>query len=132
VLFRSFVELLDALDKRGVPWGIVTNKPTWLTEPLMVGLGMSRRAGCLVCGDTMPHIKPHPEPIRHACRLLGRPLAACWYLGDAARDIEAGRNAGTRTLVALFGYLAADDRPETWGADGMIDHPLELLRWLDS
>lgn len=129
-LFPGMAALLEALEDRGIPWGIVTNKPAWLTEPLIQGLGMDARAGCVVSGDTTPYLKPHPEPVRHACRLLGRPLADCWYLGDAQRDIEAGRDAGTRTLVALFGYLGDQDEPHAWGADGLIAHPLDLLDWL--
>jgi phosphoglycolate phosphatase len=131
-MFPGFAELLAALESRAVPWGIVTNKPAWLTEPLVRALGVWDRAGCVVSGDTTPHLKPHPEPVRHACRLLGRSTQSCWYLGDAERDVEAGRSAGTRTLVALFGYLGDQDQPETWGADGLIEHPLDLLDWLDS
>jgi phosphoglycolate phosphatase len=129
-LFPGMDALLEALDSRGVPWGIVTNKPAWLTEPLMRHLGMSSRAACIVSGDTTSRAKPHPEPIRHACRQIDRPAARCWYVGDAQRDIEAGRQAGTRTLVALFGYLSDTDRPDSWGADGMVRDPLEILAWL--
>jgi len=130
-LFPGMVELLGALGARGIPWGIVTNKPAWLTEPLLHDLGLAGRAACIVSGDTTPHSKPHPGPILHACRLLQRDPGCCWYLGDAERDVTAGRAAGTRTLVALFGYLGAADRPHTWGADGLIEHPLELLGWID-
>jgi N-acetyl-D-muramate 6-phosphate phosphatase len=96
----------------------------------MDGLGLSRRASAIVSGDTTAHAKPHPEPILHACRLTGVAPASTLYVGDAARDIEAGRNAGTRTLVALFGYLSSQDNPQAWQADGMIAHPLDLLTWL--
>ncbi len=130
-LFPGMDELLNALERRASPWGIVTNKPAWLTDPLMRGLGLDRRAHCIVSGDTTAHAKPHPEPILHACRQLNLNPACCWYLGDAQRDITAGRAAGTRTLVALFGYLGIDDEPSDWGADGMIGHPLETLGWLD-
>jgi len=129
--FPGINELLDALEQRAIPWGIVTNKPAWLTDPLMAELGFSERAHCIVSGDTTAHAKPHPEPILHACRLLGIDPADCWYLGDAQRDIDAGLAAGTRTLVAGFGYLAEQDDPLSWGADGIIEHPLETLDWLD-
>lgn len=131
-LFPGMEELLESLERRSIPWGIVTNKPARFTDPLMRGLGLNGRAGCIVSGDTTAYSKPHPEPILHACRRIARPAKACWYVGDAARDIEAGRAAGTRTLVALFGYLAEQDRPAAWGADGMIEHPLDILGWLDS
>jgi phosphoglycolate phosphatase len=131
-LFPGTKELLTALDQRAIPWGIVTNKPAWLTDPLMTELGLEGRAACIVSGDTTPRAKPHPEPILHACRRIQRSAERCFYVGDAARDIAAGRAAGTHTLVALFGYLADDDEPETWGADGMIEHPLDILSWLDA
>jgi len=129
--FPGMEELLETLEQRCIPWGIVTNKPAWLTDPLMRGLGLDQRAGCIVSGDTTAHSKPHPEPVLHACRTIDRPAEACWYVGDAERDIAAGRAAGTGTLVALFGYLGEQDRPADWGADGMIEHPLEVLEWLE-
>jgi len=129
-LFPGMALVLERLEHAGLPWGIVTNKPAWLTEPLMQGLGLFERAGCIVSGDTTANKKPHPEPILLACRLIAVPPAACLYVGDAARDIEAGRNAGTRTLAALFGYLGEQDRPEEWGADGLIERTEEILGWL--
>jgi phosphoglycolate phosphatase len=84
----------------------------------------------VVSGDTTPYAKPHPEPLFHASRLLELPPAACLFVGDAERDVAAGRAAGMRTLVALFGYIGSDEQPATWGADGLIDAPLETLEWL--
>ncbi|HEY5789714.1 MAG TPA: phosphoglycolate phosphatase [Gammaproteobacteria bacterium] len=129
-LFAGMPELLDALEARGLGWGVVTNKPGWLTAPVMAALGLARRAGCIVSGDTTPHAKPHPEPLLHASRTLAVAPGACLYVGDAERDIEAGRAAGMATLVARFGYLGEDDRPEQWGADGQIELPGEVLDWV--
>lgn len=129
-LFEGMESLLDELRKRTIAWGIVTNKPAYLTDPLMRELGLHRQASAIVSGDTTAHAKPHPEPILHACRLSGVTPAETLYVGDAARDIEAGHNAGVRTLIALFGYLSADDKPDEWPADGRIEHPMELLAWL--
>ncbi|MEJ2591808.1 MAG: HAD-IA family hydrolase [Candidatus Thiodiazotropha sp.] len=129
-LFEGMETLLDQLEARSIPWGIVTNKPARLTDPLMAGLGLDRRASVIVSGDTTAHAKPHPEPILHACRLTGAEPSDTLYVGDAQRDIEAGRNAGTRTLVALFGYLSEQDIPAEWHADGMIEQPMDLLAWL--
>jgi phosphoglycolate phosphatase len=131
-LFAGMEELLAALEGRGIRWGIVTNKPAWLTEPLAAALGLTRRAACIVSGDSTPNRKPHPEPLLYASALAGVDPAACLYVGDARRDIEAGRAAGMKTLVALFGYLAEDDRPQDWGADGLINHPLDILPWFDA
>jgi len=130
-LFPGMPELLDALPVRDINWGIVTNKPAFLTDPLVAGLGIAEDAVCVVSGDTTMNRKPHPEPMLHACRLAGHPPTECLYIGDAQRDIEAGKTAGMKTLVALFGYIGDDDQPETWGADGMIRKPSDILEWLD-
>lgn len=130
VLFPGVPDLIDSLESQSVPWGIVTNKPAWLTDPLMEGLGLTRRAACIVSGDTASRAKPHPEPLYHACHLIDVDPTDCWYVGDAERDISAGRAAGTGTLVALFGYLDAEEDPRAWGADGMIRQPLDVLDWL--
>jgi len=130
-LFPGMAGVLDTLDAHGIPWGIVTNKPTHLTEPLLERLGLRSRAGAVVCGDTLEHAKPHPLPIHHAAATLGCAPQACWGIGDARRDIDATLAAGARSLVALFGYLHAGDRPARWGAHGLIRQPGELLGWLD-
>jgi phosphoglycolate phosphatase len=129
-LFPGMAELIERLEEQGLRWGLVTNKPGWLTEPLIAGLGLNGRAACVVSGDTTAHAKPHPGPILHACKLAASDPRACLYVGDAERDIRAGRSAGTATLVALFGYIGAQDRPREWGADGCIEHPLQVLDWL--
>ena len=130
-LFPGFGAVLDRLDAARVPWGIVTNKPAFLTEPLLVALALATRAGCVVCGDTFPERKPHPRPMLHAAGAIGLPPAAFVYVGDAQRDIDAGRAAGMRTLAAAFGYLEAGEDPAGWQPDGVIGEPLEVLAWLD-
>lgn len=129
--FPGITDLLKKLEKRGINWGIVTNKPGWLTDPLLKDLGLYDRAVAIVSGDTLDERKPHPAPMLHACGLAGSEPGQCVYIGDAQRDIEAGINAGMHTLVALFGYLQEQDDPRDWQADDMIETPLELLEWLD-
>ncbi len=131
-LFPGMEDLINRLDENHTPWGIVTNKPEWLTNPLMELLGMTERATCIVSGDTTANSKPHPEPILHACKLAGdHDPANCIFVGDAKRDIEAGNSAGATTLVAMFGYLDQHDCPEEWEADGYVDHPSQILDWLN-
>ena len=131
-LFPGMDNVLQQLEQQGIAWGIVTNKPSRFTDPLIKSMDLMDRAACVVSGDTTPNSKPHPEPILHACRLAGgHGPEECLYIGDAQRDIEAGINAGTATLVALFGYLGSDDHPKSWGADGCIEHPEQILKWLD-
>ena len=130
--FPGMTELLEQLEQSGLSWGVVTNKPGWLTEPLLQDLGLLERAACVVSGDTLNERKPHPAPMLHACEQAGSRPENCVYIGDAQRDVEAGRNANMHTLVALFGYFMDDDRPHEWQADGVLEQPLDLLAWLDS
>ncbi|MGB5258940.1 MAG: HAD-IA family hydrolase [Gammaproteobacteria bacterium] len=129
--FPGMLELLERLEARAVNWGVVTNKPGWLTEPLLRDLDLFERAACVVSGDTLKQRKPHPAPMLHACAQAGSQPAQCVYVGDAQRDIEAGNNAGMHTLVALFGYIPQDDDAHTWQADAAISAPGEILDWLD-
>ncbi|MDD3610261.1 MAG: phosphoglycolate phosphatase [Halothiobacillaceae bacterium] len=130
-LFPGMDAVLDTLEARGLRWGVVTNKPAFLTEPLLRALGLSERAGSIVSGDTLPVRKPDPAPLRHASAALSLLPEHCLYVGDHVRDIEAGRAAGMRTIGALFGYIDANDNPQHWGADALIAHPLALLDQLD-
>lgn len=129
-LFEGMEGVIDYLEDRELPWGIVTNKPHDLTRALLEALDLDRRAACVVSGDTIPERKPHPGPLLHACRELNRPPELCVYVGDAQRDIEAGTRAGMATLVALFGYLDERDEPATWGATGLIEQPEEIIPWV--
>lgn len=129
-LFPGMAELIDTLEQRGLPWGIVTNKPHRFTLPLMQALGYAGRAACLVSGDTCAHAKPHPEPLLHAARSTGVAPQNCIYLGDDKRDIEAGHAAGMKSLIALFGYIDPQADLDSWQADASIASPLELLEYL--
>jgi N-acetyl-D-muramate 6-phosphate phosphatase len=130
-LFPGVEELLAQLEGDGIPWGIVTNKPAWLTEPLLELLDLRKRTRAVVSGDTFPERKPHPRPLLWAAQQLEVEPAACVYVGDAERDILAARAANMRALVARFGYIAPADKPDEWPAHGWIDAPLEVLDWLE-
>jgi 2-phosphoglycolate phosphatase len=129
-LFPGNARVLDELTALGLSLGIVTNKPGWLTDPLLAELGLDQRVGCVVSGDTLPEKKPHPRPLLHCAEQLGVAPATCVYVGVAERDVRAARAAGMRPLVASYGYFAPDERPHSWPAEGWIDAPLELLEWL--
>jgi len=129
--FPGMTDVLDTLEARGLNWGVVTNKPGWLTQPLLDNLGLLQRAACVVSGDTLAQCKPDPAPMLHACALAGSEPQHCVCIGDALRDVEAGKRAGMYTLVALFGYIRENDRPREWQADAMIHTPVDLLEWLD-
>lgn len=128
-LFDGMSEVLDALEGRGLAWGIVTNKAERFTGPLATYLGLAGRARAIVSGDTTPFSKPHPGPLLHAARLLGVPPSDCVYVGDDHRDIVAGRAAGMDTVAAAWGYCA-HSLPTQWEADLVLARPLDLLALL--
>lgn len=129
-LYDGMPELLAGLEARAIRWGIVTNKATRFTTPLVARLGLDQRAACVVCGDTTARAKPHPDPLLHAASQMTLQPGQCLYVGDDLRDVQAARAAGMPVLAAGFGYLGTGTHPADWGADGIIDSPLDTLRWL--
>lgn len=126
-LFDGMETVLQYLEQTQTAWGIVTNKPAWLTDPLMVAMSLNQRTPAIVSGDTCAKRKPDPEPIQYACKLLQVPCAHTWYVGDAGRDMQAGRAAGCQTIGATYGYIYPDDPIENWDSDDNIAQPLELI-----
>ena len=129
-LFPGIAELLDQLEMRNLPWGIVTNKPARFTHPLIQMLGLDQRVACVICGDETTYTKPHPEPLLVASNKIAISPTECIYLGDDLRDVQASLAAGMQPIIARYGYLGNDQPPETWGAKYLIDHPEELLTYL--
>jgi 2-phosphoglycolate phosphatase len=129
-LFPGFEAVLRQLEAHRIPWGVITNKPAWLTEPLLQQLGLYARASCVLSGDSLPVCKPDPLPLITAARQIGREPQHCLYLGDALRDAQAARAANMTALGARFGYIAADEDVSAWPIDGWIDQPAELLAWV--
>lgn len=129
-LFQGMGAVLDEIERRGGQCGVVTNKPGWLTEPLLARLDLQRRMACVVSGDTVARRKPYPDPLLHAAELTGSPPKECVYVGDTARDAQAARAAGMGMLAAAFGYIEPHDDPHSWGADAVIEHPREILAWI--
>ena len=129
-LFPGFAAVLDTLEAHRIPWGVVTNKPGWLTEPLLRELKLYERAACVISGDTLPVSKPDPLPLLEAARRIGIAPALCLYLGDALIDAQAARGANMVGLGARYGYVGAIERPEEWPVAGWIDTPGQLLAWV--
>jgi len=129
-LFAGLEDLLVQFDDHGVPWGVVTNKPARMTEPLLAALGLSSRVACQISGDTIPERKPHPAPLLLACEQTGVMPARSVYVGDAARDIEAGQAAGMFTVAAAYGYITDDDDAADWNADLIAGDVQELTTML--
>ncbi len=131
-LFPGMTSVLAQLAEQQIAWGVVTNKPAWLTEPLLAGLQLADQAAVIVSGDTCARSKPDPAPILYACEQLRLAPQATWYLGDAARDMLAGRAAGCVTIGAAYGYIHSDEQIADWQADHMIQHPADILNLLSS
>lgn len=129
-VFSGMDRLLDHLDDAGCPWGVVTNKPESLTNPLLEALGLASRSACIVSGDSLPVRKPDPAPLLLACDIAGIEAYRAIYVGDAARDIEAGLRAGMATIAAGYGYITEDDDPREWGADIIAVDTEELTQIL--
>ncbi len=128
--FAGVDAMLCALEAAGIPWGIVTNKATRFTAPIVAGLGLAQRAAVVVCGDTTPQAKPHPEPLLHAARTMGLAPEDMAYVGDDLRDAQAAQAAGMVMAVATWGYLGQGEPVHDWGADVLLDTPEQLLAWL--
>ena len=129
-VFAEVDPVLAQLTASGTPWGIVTNKATYLSEPLVKALGLHSRAATLVCGDTTPHAKPHPTPLLEAARRMGFAPAECVYVGDDQRDVQAGQAAGMATVAVAWGYLGLGEHIDAWNADHVIAVPAQLLNLL--
>ncbi|AHF68914.1 N-acetylmuramic acid 6-phosphate phosphatase MupP [Pseudomonas cichorii] len=131
-LFDGMAQLLADIEKSGLIWGVVTNKPVRFAQPIMEQLGLAERSALLICPDHVTHSKPHPEPLILACSQLDLDPASVLFVGDDLRDIESGRDAGTKTAAVRYGYIHPNDNPDHWGADVVVDHPLDLRKVLDN
>lgn len=129
-LFEGMEDVLKALENRGLPWGVVTNKPQYLTQALMRTMELDKRCCAVISGDTTEYAKPHPEPLFEACRRCDVLAEKCLYIGDDLRDIQAGNSAGMITLSAAWGYYLPEDKIEQWPAQALLQKPEEILHWL--
>lgn len=129
--FEGVDNVISALQTRRVPWGVVTNKSQRFTLPLTDTMPLFAQVGAIVCGDTTPYTKPHPEPVLEGMRRLGMLPEQCVYVGDDLRDIQAGRAAGMRTIAATYGYLGLGADVDRWEADALATSPMDLLKLLE-
>ncbi len=125
--FPGIPQLIAQLAARGIKWGVVTNKGREFTNRLLSSLDWPAAPAAVACADEVPRGKPDPASLLLACERAGLPPAACIYVGDAARDVEAGRRAGMPVIGVTYGYTEIDSPPESWGADQLVHSPLEIL-----
>ncbi len=127
-LFEGMYPLLESLEANKIPWGIVTNKPRWLSEALLKALNLTERCAVLVCPEDVKHTKPDPEPMYLAAQQIQIEAKNCIYVGDHPRDIDAGRNAGMYTILAAYGYLPLEHKDDltAWDADCIVENVSQL------
>ena len=129
-LFDGVAQVLDELERRAIPWGIVTNKLERFALPLIDRMGLAKRAGCVIGGDSTGKAKPAPDPLIEAARQVGVNPRHCLYVGDDLRDVQAALAAAMEPVIAMYGYLGNDEPPDAWGASKFIEEPVELLKYL--
>jgi len=127
VLFPGIANLLKALDRDSIPWGIVTNKPSRFTEPLVRKFPILQSSKVVICADQLKNSKPDPEGILRACSEMNCTPADTFYVGDHLKDIQASTGAGTKSMAVRWGYIPDDSPIESWDADFIINHPDEIL-----
>ena len=127
-LFEGMYPLLETLESQNIPWGIVTNKPRWLSEALLKALNLTERCAVLVCPEDVSKTKPDPEPMYLAAKRIQIQPEDCIYVGDHPRDIDAGRHAQMYTILAAYGYLPLqhEDDLTAWQADCIVNTVAEL------
>lgn len=129
-LFEGMDPILLGLEQRGIPWGIVTNKPVRFAAPLVQALGLAQRCAAVICPDHVAERKPHPEALFLACDQIGVAPSQAIYVGDHERDIEAGRNAGMKTIAVRYGYIEEPASVDHWQADIIADTVSDLAKLL--
>ena len=127
-LFDNVNNLLDSLDSKDIDFGIVTNKSSRFTMPLLRQYNLLDRMKTLVCGDQVKQRKPNPEPLIKALENSGKSYDQnnVYYVGDAQKDIDAARAANFRSIACTYGYRVADDNPASWVAEFLIDDLIEV------
>lgn len=126
-LFEGIDAVLDHIESQSARWGIVTNKPFYLAEPLIEKLGWQSRCAILLGGDSLPRKKPDPDQLLHACNVLSVDPEQVVYIGDDERDVQAANAANMRSIGALWGYRPLDDDPLRWQADALAEIPRDLI-----
>ncbi|GAA0852400.1 HAD-IA family hydrolase [Aliiglaciecola litoralis] len=124
--FDGVADYLAKLNSASIPWGIVTNKPGWLTDKLLQHFPIMSKCQCVVSGDTYENSKPHPQPLLEAAKALNLSPENTLYVGDAKRDIQAAHAANMRSVAALYGYLTHPQEAQDWQAEYAIQHISEL------
>ena len=127
-LYPGVLAGLDAFRMQGARLGVVTNKGTEFTGPLLRQKGLDGYFDVVVCGDTCARKKPDPMPLFHACDLLGVTPEQTLFIGDSINDALAARAAGMRVLALPYGYN--EGRPvQSLPVDAIVGSIVEAVQW---
>lgn len=128
--YPGLENLLQFLNDNRVPWGIITNKQSELTLPILAHFGLEKKSGCVISGDTLPQCKPDPAPLLYACQLTHCLPEQTIYIGDTEVDIQAAKAAGMMSIAVGYGYHIKENPPLSWKPDYVMDTPENLISFL--
>ncbi len=128
--FPGMESILELISRKGLAWGIVTNKPLGFTTALVSRFSALQKTQCIVAGDSLPRQKPDPMQLLHAADVLKVEPTSCWYIGDAKTDLEASRRANMRCAIANYGYIPVNEDAASWQADVYLASPLDIEQLL--
>jgi len=128
--FPGIETVLNHLDDKKLPWGIITNKPEWLTIPILEHFQLTNRIACLVAGDTLSTRKPDPAPLHYACHLTNCQPHQAIYIGDAESDVITAKAAGMPIIAVTYGYHHPSENPTEWPATHFANTPEEIIKLL--
>ena len=131
--FYNYIDTtLKLLIEHDIPWGIITNKPSRLTDKVIEAFPLLQEAKICLSGDSLPNPKPSPEPLLHACQSLNLSPSQCSYVGDTHTDCLAAQRAGMQSIAVLYGYHKPTDNPTDWKANLYFDSGQGLYEWVHS
>lgn len=128
-VYPGIYELLDVLGKRRIPVGVLTNKPHHITLPLMAKVFPGAFTGIQGQQEGIGR-KPDTEGLIALSRVMGFMPSTCVYLGDTNTDMLTARAYGAFAVGVLWGFRDKEEL-ELSGAELVIDHPLDLLAYLE-
>jgi phosphoglycolate phosphatase len=123
--YETVTDTVRELHGGGRRLGVVTNKATDFTVPLLAATGLAPYFDAVVCGDTLAHKKPHPAMLLHACDLLGVEVGRTLMVGDSGNDAQSARAAGIPVLLMTYGYTEGVP-VDTLDCDGLLSKFAEL------
>jgi len=128
--FDGIEQTLEEIEQAGWQWGVVTNKFSNFTVPIMKKLGLYDRACVIISGDETGKLKPHPDNMLVALKKMRALPQETPYVGDDIRDSKVAQTLGMPFAAATWGYLRQDFPIDEWHTHLVAHHPQELIGWL--